>query len=608
MRLEPTLFQRGFLLIVIPIACQIVFVLYLFSVLNGIEQNTERERHSYELIRDAYSSFRTTTEEIVSTALSFNMGQDTDTEEKRRRLNTITKNSTKLADRIQSNPEQTRNATRLKSTVLELSDLFARAFPTTSDQAWRVSDYTNKKQRLEQTTFEFLDVLNKIVEIEEKQNATDNTAVGESIHKLVFVIVFGVVGSITVGVFLARYYSISISKPLAHLTESGKLLSQLRTLPTPMESSSLEFSQVDSLLHLVSNEVEGTLNREKEVIANAVDLICSLDRAEVFKEANPYAERMLGYRQSELIGHHLSEFAAGAELIAVIEKMRTTVETGSLATFELKMRRKDGVNIDTKWSCVWSQAHEMFFCIVNDITEQKRAEQLKLDFSDTVSDDLRSPLVSIQLILSQLLNGSHGEVSREIIQTLQKTSKNVDRLVLLANELLDFQKIKGGKMQIEPTPCDLREIIEEAVDCISIMAEPKRIKLHLSEGSFFLECDRTKILQTAVNLLSNAIKFSPMDSSIEIAITETIRDKVPELELQVIDAGPGIPEAFRQRIFEPFEQVPGAQAKVGTGLGLAICKMIAEAHGGSISVTSVDPSRGTGSIFTIKLPKIPRMS
>jgi len=185
--------------------------------------------------------------------------------------------------------------------------------------------------------------------------------------------------------------------------------------------------------------------REKEVVVNAISLICSLDSDEVFQEANPYAKRMLGYFPEEMVGKHLSEFAIGADLIEVIEALRSTVHSGSLSTFELTMRHKDGSSIETKWSCAYSNSHQKFFCIVDDITDEKRAEQLRIDFSDTVSQDLRNPLISIQQILESIKNGSHGAVSNEVDKTLDKTSRNVDRLVLLANELLDFQKIKGRK-------------------------------------------------------------------------------------------------------------------------------------------------------------------
>lgn len=608
MRLETSLYQRGLWMLALPIACQILFVGYLFSVLSEVQETTSRERQSYQLIRDTYGCYRTATEELVFTGLSFAKGEDARTSDNRLGMQVISKTSERLAEKIEKIPQQSQNAKDLRVATSKLAGLLSDSWAS-ADGLRPGTNATQLKKSIQLATFEYMGVLTKIVSIEQRQNAGDIIAANKSIRQLVLVFIIAPISTVALALYLARYYYVSISKPLAHLTKSGELLSQLKTLPTPLESSSREFIQVDKLIHLVSNEVEGALTREKEVVVNAISLICSLDSDEVFQEANPYAKRMLGYFPEDMVGKHLSEFAIGADLIEVIETLRSTVHSGSLATFELTMRHKDGSGVETKWSCAYSSSHRKFFCIVDDITDEKRAEQLRIDFSDTVSQDLRNPLISIQQILGSIKNGSHGAVSHEVAATLNKTSRNVDRLVLLANELLDFQKIKGGKIQLTPEPADLSQIVQEAVDTISIMADPKKITLRLPKGSHFLECDRTKILQTVVNLLSNAIKFSPMNSTIEIVIRESSgREQAPRLELQVIDAGPGIPADYQQRIFEPFEQVPGAQAKLGTGLGLAICKLICEAHGGSIAVATADPSRGTGSIFTIKLPKIPRMS
>jgi len=597
MNLSPNLFKRGLMILVVPIFCQLLFVAHLVFALNVIADIRKQESQSYELIRTAYTCFRETTEGIVSTGLAISLGRDTNPEQKRDKLMSITKRSNELADRIETDPLQKENAQGLRKATSILSGLLELLFPKTTADSWHVKEHEQDKTLIRSVTLQYLEALAKVVDVEEQRNAGETALANKNIDQLWIVFACAIVVSLAMAVILGRYYVASISKPLKHLRESGTLLSERQNLRTPMEGA-VEFSQVDALLHLVAAEVEGALNREKDVVQNAGELICSLDRDEVFRVANPYVERLLAYRENDLIGRHLSEVAASAELLDAIDKMRTTVQSGSLTTFELRMRRKDGGSVDTKWSCVWSPAHEMFFCIVNDITEQKRAEQLKLDFSETVSEDLRSPLVAIQMSLNALTEGRLGNLPPEAALTLKKTSKNVDRLILLANELLDFQKIKGGKMQIEPVECDLNEIVAEAVDCISVTAEAKNIELQLPKGSFRLTCDRTKILQTVVNLLSNAIKFSPKDSAIKI----NLREGAQHIELQVIDFGPGIPENYQKRIFEPFEQVPSAQSKVGTGLGLAICRLIVETHGGTIAVTPVDGA--TGSIFTISLPKL----
>jgi Osmosensitive K+ channel histidine kinase len=106
-------------------------------------------------------------------------------------------------------------------------------------------------------------------------------------------------------------------------------------------------------------------------------------------------------------------------------------------------------------------------------------------------------------------------------------------------------------------------------------------------------------VQVLVNFLGNAIKSSPEGSRINVDAERT-QDAI---EIRVTDSGPGVPEQFRETIFEPFEQVPGAKSREGTGFGLAGCKLIADAHGAGIGVrSSSGQPQGTGSTFWVSLP------
>lgn len=183
---------------------------------------------------------------------------------------------------------------------------------------------------------------------------------------------------------------------------------------------------------------------------------------------------------------------------------------------------------------------------------------------------------------------------------MQTSAKNVEKLIALVNDLLDFQKLKAGKMQLRLEPHALQSIVQEAAELLDESAQQKSIQLILPEGELVIECDHNKILQTVVNLLANAIKFSSQNSLVTVEIMHA-GDKV---FLSVSDSGPGVPEKFREKIFEPFEQAPSDRAKEGTGLGLAICKLVAEAHGGSIRVESSGEQGDTssGSRFVVELP------
>ncbi len=241
----------------------------------------------------------------------------------------------------------------------------------------------------------------------------------------------------------------------------------------------------------------------------------------------------------------------------------------------------------------------MLFCVVRDVTEEKKIEQLKQDFTNMISHDLRSPLMAMGNSLTLLKAGVKGDLPDDALKRIDMSARNVDKLIVLVNDLLDFQKLKAGRMELTLEPAVLESIVKDAADLVEEAANEKSVELVLPAGETVIVCDRNKLLQTSVNLISNAIKFSSTAGKVVISL----RDAADRVFLTVSDTGPGVPAAFQQRIFEPFEQAPSGKKNEGTGLGLAICKLVVEAHGGTIAVSNQFETEPHGSIFTVELPK-----
>lgn len=242
---------------------------------------------------------------------------------------------------------------------------------------------------------------------------------------------------------------------------------------------------------------------------------------------------------------------------------------------------------------------------LNDITEQKYVEEklietmeLKQQFISTVSHELRTPLTAIKEGLNIVLEGVAGRVNNKQKEFLELSKRNVDRLSMLINDVLDFQKFESGRMKFDFASVDMANTIKEAVETMTLMAKKGNVNLSynieppLGKAVF----DRNRIIQVLTNLLSNAIKFTPAGG--KVTVNAYLQNN--EIVITVSDTGMGIPKKDLFKVFERFYRVKRLGKEIpGTGLGLPIVAQIINRHHGTISVES-ELNKGTK--FTVILP------
>ncbi|WIX31637.1 ATP-binding protein [Salinicola sp. JS01] len=240
---------------------------------------------------------------------------------------------------------------------------------------------------------------------------------------------------------------------------------------------------------------------------------------------------------------------------------------------------------------------------VHDVTERKRSERLKTEFISTVSHELRTPLTSISGSLGLIQGGALGTPPESMRAMLSVAHSNAQRLIMLINDLLDMEKLVAGKMTFQMQEQPLMPLIDQAIEANQAYADQFKVHYVVTERLDEVEVniDAMRLQQVLSNLLSNAAKFSPPDMQVEVRV-EAIGERV---RVSVIDHGPGIPEAFHERIFQKFSQADGSSTRKqgGTGLGLAITRELVERMRGSISFFSEE---GQGACFFFELPRLVR--
>ncbi len=235
----------------------------------------------------------------------------------------------------------------------------------------------------------------------------------------------------------------------------------------------------------------------------------------------------------------------------------------------------------------------------------EEANRLRSEFLSTMSHELRTPLASI-IGFSQLLldDAEEADWNQEQKNELKRILKNAQHLLSLINDVLDLSKIDAGRMVVNYSRVDVRELLTSVVEEIQPMALAQHLVLRaeVAEGIDFLESNPMKLRQILLNLISNAIKFTEQ-GEVTVSATRVISSEhqADQIALTVKDNGIGIPSDVQEHIFEAFYQADGSYARKfgGTGLGLSIVSQLTTLLGGTIKIKSAP---GQGSAFTVRLP------
>ncbi|MBK7097244.1 MAG: sensor histidine kinase [Sphingobacteriales bacterium] len=233
----------------------------------------------------------------------------------------------------------------------------------------------------------------------------------------------------------------------------------------------------------------------------------------------------------------------------------------------------------------------------------KANEQYRREFLQNLSHEFKTPVFSILSYVETLLNTQNDdpEIRKRF---LEKTSKNVQRLAGMLNDLDEISKLERGELKLKKSNFVIQELLRECQESIAIKTEPLRVKTGIKKGCeapIAVNADKEKIRQVLLNLFENAIKYGRKNGSIKVGVYAT-DDK--RILVEISDDGIGISSKSLPRIFERFYRTESGRnvEASGSGLGLAICKHIIEAHRQTIHIRSTE-NVGTTIGFTLDAKK-----
>jgi PAS domain S-box-containing protein len=347
--------------------------------------------------------------------------------------------------------------------------------------------------------------------------------------------------------------------------------------------------------------------RMRAIFNTATDGIITIAEDGIIESFNPAATGIFGYTPEEVIGSNVSRLMPEPQCSrhdGYILRFLTTAEPRAIGRrLEMSGRHRSGATFPMELAVSETMVggRRFFTGIIRDISERKEAERIKKEFISTISHELRTPLTSIRGSLGLIAGGAAGTLPPQASRLIEVAHRNSERLVRLINDILDIDKIELGKMKFDLQTQPLLPLVRQAIEANRSYAREFGVEIALvgNESDASVHVDADRLNQAITNLLSNAAKFSPSGTTVEV----TIKRRDDKLRLAIADHGPGVPEQFRERIFEKFSQADASDTrrKGGTGLGLAITKSLIEAMNGRIGYDS----GGSGATFWFELPAMP---
>ncbi len=731
MKLQLKLSHKGIILVTVPLVFATVFLLILTLLLNQAEKEIQAQIRAKALVTEAGELQKSFYDAGVAMA-GYSITKSPLFAD---RFDNILKQIPKILDSLNSlvgdNPKQQQILAELKSIANSALKILSEAKTALATDEIDIAQMKSRNvyQQARALTDKLKVTINDLTADEEQLVNKKNSPIDSKLQVKIFLAI-GFLINIIIAVLLALFFSKGIGKRIEILTDNSIRLARGQEL-NALVSGNDEIAQLDKVFHAMAVNLQEAMEKERAIVENAADVICSINSEGKFSAISPACKELWGYSPDELLGRKFVDLVCNDDLPETIKSARQVRQSKVTTAFENRTLKKDGSLVTVLWSAYWSERERSMFCVAHDITQRKLAEEaikaseerirtiienmmvglliitpsgiieavnpsserifgvtakelvgkhilalfsesrfmdyskdydrnqfletfftkslnrvgefdaikligndedfpveisltefnvggslkfmanildvserkelekMKKEFVATVSHELRTPLTSIRGSLTLLSVGALGVLPEGVKKVVSIAERNTIRLIGLINDILDIEKLEAGKLDMVMDDLALSNVIERSQESVKSFAEQHGVNLIMAQTDIKVHADGDRLVQVLVNLLSNACKFSPKGGNVRVDVID-----IPNwVEVRVIDQGRGIPEKFKNLLFQKFQQVEASDSrkKGGTGLGLVICKGIIEQHGGIIGVDSVE---GQGSTFYFRIPKI----
>ena len=331
------------------------------------------------------------------------------------------------------------------------------------------------------------------------------------------------------------------------------------------------------------------------ILASMTEGVLVVDAGGRVKMANDAVRRLLQIEETP-VDHHYVELIRHPE---VARQIGRALQAGGSSHTEITLSTEP-VRVCLASAAPYTEQDEPGVVIVlHDVSDYRRAVQIRQDFVANVSHELRTPLTAIRGAVDALPDETDPAVRQRFLDIVARHTTRMERLV---TDLLRLARLDAGQEVLRLDRCATASVFSGVAAELAPVLERKqqRVQSHIEPGAERLAADQVKMHDVIRNLVENAAHYAPEGSAIELGAAPGDSDNV--VVLRVSDRGPGIPDTDLARVFERFYRVEHSRTRSpgGTGLGLAIVKHLVTLHDGTVEAAH---RPGGGSVFTIVLPK-----
>ena len=335
--------------------------------------------------------------------------------------------------------------------------------------------------------------------------------------------------------------------------------------------------------------------RMEAMLSGMVEGVLVVDRHGRLQLVNRAAQAML-QMDSASTGRPYLEVIRHPDISA---QLTATLRGEEVGTHELALARDPSRLFISRAAPVAAGGEGGAVLVLHDITDLRRADQIRRDFVANVSHELRTPLTAVRGYVEALADGPADEETRQ--RFLEIITRHTTRMERLVKDLLRLAQLDARQEVPDIGACDIRQIFEAVVADLApaIEARRHRITIDVAPEAREVRGDAAKLHDIVRNLVENAVNYSADAADVRLAA----RRDGGAVTIDVSDSGPGIPPEDLTRVFERFYRVDKSRSRPGgTGLGLAIVRHLVELHGGQVRAENGSQAQGGGARFTVTLP------